>query len=87
MHPESIIHGIVEFDDGSMIAQMATPDMRLPIQLALGFPDRLPAGIQRLDLAKLGPPDVRDRRTARRSRPSASRTAPGERGPHVSPRC
>ncbi|HYT30731.1 MAG TPA: 1-deoxy-D-xylulose-5-phosphate reductoisomerase, partial [Actinomycetota bacterium] len=36
LHPESIIHGIAEFKDGSMIAQMATPDMRLPIQLALG---------------------------------------------------
>src|SRR5438874_6049265 len=54
VHPESIIHGIAEFADGSMMAQMATPDMRLPIQLALGFPDRLPAGIQGLDLAKLG---------------------------------
>ncbi len=54
LHPESIIHGIAEFKDGSMIAQMATPDMRLPIQLALGFPDRLPKGIGPLDLATLG---------------------------------
>jgi 1-deoxy-D-xylulose-5-phosphate reductoisomerase len=54
VHPESIIHGIAEFSDGSMIAQMSAPDMRLPIQLALGFPDRLPTGIQGLDLAKLG---------------------------------
>jgi len=54
VHPESIIHGIAEFTDGSMIAQMAAADMRLPIQLALGFPDRLGAGIQGLDLAKLG---------------------------------
>jgi len=54
VHPESIIHGIAEFTDGSMMAQLSTPDMRLPIQLALGFPDRLPAGIQGLDLAKLG---------------------------------
>jgi len=54
VHPESIIHGIAEFADGSMIAQMASPDMRLPIQLALGAPDRLPTGIQGLDLASIG---------------------------------
>jgi 1-deoxy-D-xylulose-5-phosphate reductoisomerase len=54
VHPESIIHGIAEFADGSMMAQLSQPDMRLPIQLALGFPDRLPTGIQGLDLARLG---------------------------------
>ncbi len=54
IHPESIVHGIAEFGDGSMIAQMAAHDMRLPIQLALGFPDRLGAGIKGLDLATLG---------------------------------
>src|SRR5919204_3210789 len=54
VHPESIIHGIAEFADGSMIAQMAAHDMRLPIQLALAFPDRLGAGIKGLNLAKLG---------------------------------
>jgi 1-deoxy-D-xylulose-5-phosphate reductoisomerase len=54
VHPESIIHGIAEFTDGSMIAQMASADMRLPIQLALAFPDRLGAGIPGLDLTALG---------------------------------
>jgi 1-deoxy-D-xylulose-5-phosphate reductoisomerase len=54
VHPESIIHGIAEFTDGSMIAQMASADMRLPIQLALAFPDRLGAGIPCLDLTALG---------------------------------
>jgi 1-deoxy-D-xylulose-5-phosphate reductoisomerase len=54
VHPESIIHGIAEFADGSMMAQLSQPDMRLPIQLALGFPDRLPTGIQGLNLARLG---------------------------------
>jgi 1-deoxy-D-xylulose-5-phosphate reductoisomerase len=54
VHPESIIHGIAEFTDGSMIAQMASADMRLPIQLALAFPDRLGAGIPGLDLIALG---------------------------------
>jgi 1-deoxy-D-xylulose-5-phosphate reductoisomerase len=60
VHPESLIHGIAEFRDGSMVAQMAMPDMRLPIQLALGAPDRLPTGIQRLDLAKIGRLTFRD---------------------------
>jgi 1-deoxy-D-xylulose-5-phosphate reductoisomerase len=54
VHPESIIHGIAEFADGSLIAQLAAHDMRLPIQLALAFPDRLATGIKTLDLAKLG---------------------------------
>ena len=54
IHPESIIHGLAEFTDGSTMAQMATADMRLPIQLALGFPDRLRAGIKGLALAALG---------------------------------
>src|SRR3954452_24469196 len=51
IHRESIVHGIAEFADGSMIAQMASPDMRLPIQLALAWPERLPSGIQPLRLA------------------------------------
>src|SRR5438132_5446267 len=54
VHPESIVHALAEFTDGSMVAQMAAPDMRLPIQLALAHPDRLPTGIRPLDLAKAG---------------------------------
>ena len=54
VHPESIIHGMAEFTDGSVIAQLATHDMRLPIQLALAHPDRFGSGIRPLDLAKLG---------------------------------
>jgi 1-deoxy-D-xylulose-5-phosphate reductoisomerase len=54
VHPESIVHGIAEFLDGSMIAQLANPDMRLPIQLALTWPERLSAGIEPLDLPALG---------------------------------
>ncbi len=46
IHPEGIVHGFVEFRDGSIIAQMAMPDMRLPIQLALAWPERLPTGLQ-----------------------------------------
>jgi 1-deoxy-D-xylulose-5-phosphate reductoisomerase len=51
VHPESVIHSVAEFRDGSMMAQLSRPDMRLPIQLALAYPDRLPTGIGRLDLA------------------------------------
>jgi 1-deoxy-D-xylulose-5-phosphate reductoisomerase len=54
VHPESVVHGIAEFADGAMVAQLSKPDMRLPIQLALAYPERLPAGIDSLDLATLG---------------------------------
>ncbi|MGH2683783.1 MAG: 1-deoxy-D-xylulose-5-phosphate reductoisomerase [Actinomycetota bacterium] len=53
VHPESIIHGLAEFTDGSMIAQLAEPLMRLPIQLALAYPDRLGKGVRSLDLPSL----------------------------------
>ena len=45
IHPEGIVHALVEFRDGTMIAQFAQPDMKLPIQLALAWPERLPSGI------------------------------------------
>ncbi|MGZ4105141.1 MAG: 1-deoxy-D-xylulose-5-phosphate reductoisomerase [Actinomycetota bacterium] len=54
VHPQSIVHGIVEFRDGSYIAQAAKPDMRLPIQIALAWPERLPDGADPLDWAALG---------------------------------
>lgn len=52
VHPQSIIHSIVQFEDGSMKAQMGLPDMKLPIQYALGYPDRLPASFPRFDFRK-----------------------------------
>jgi 1-deoxy-D-xylulose-5-phosphate reductoisomerase len=54
VHPQSVIHGIAEFTDGSMLAQLSTPDMRLPIQLALTWPERVPATVQPLDLVSAG---------------------------------
>ena len=54
VHPESIIHSMVEFEDGAVIAQLAEPDMRQPIQFAIGFPERLPLGNKKLDFASLG---------------------------------
>lgn len=52
VHPESIVHSMVEFVDGSMIAQLSPPDMRLPIQYALHYPERRPGVGQGLDLAR-----------------------------------
>ncbi len=53
VHPESVIHSAVEFEDGAVIAQLGTPDMRLPIQYAFSFPKRLLLQTERLDLFKL----------------------------------
>lgn len=52
IHPQSVIHSIVQFADGSMKAQMGVPDMKLPILYALAFPERVPADLPRLDLTK-----------------------------------
>ena len=55
LHRESIVHSLVEFRDGSVKAQLGMPDMRLPIQCALTYPQRWPAArVKRLDLARLG---------------------------------
>ena len=54
VHPESIVHSLVTFVDGSTLAQLAPPDMRVPIQYAFTWPDRLPSSRARLDLAALG---------------------------------
>ena len=54
IHPESVIHSLVEYSDGSVIAQLGNPDMRTPIAFALGYPQRIEAGVDFLDLAALG---------------------------------
>jgi len=54
IHPESVVHSLVEYVDGSVIAQLGNPDMRTPIAYALGFPDRIDAGVEYLDLASIG---------------------------------
>lgn len=54
VHPQSIIHSMVEFADGAVIAQMGNPDMREPIQYALSFPERLTLDNKKLDFAELG---------------------------------
>ena len=52
VHPQSIIHSMVQFEDGSMKAQMGLPDMRVPIQFAMGYPNRLKSNFPRMDFAQ-----------------------------------
>ncbi|MCC6608888.1 MAG: 1-deoxy-D-xylulose-5-phosphate reductoisomerase [Burkholderiales bacterium] len=54
VHPQSVVHSMVEYADGSVIAQLGNPDMRTPIAQALAYPERIAAGVQPLDLAALG---------------------------------
>ncbi len=63
VHPQSIVHGLVEYADGSLLAQLGSPDMRTPIASALAWPDRMSAPVERLRLADIGrldfqPPDL-----------------------------
>ncbi len=60
VHPQSIIHCMVELVDGSVLAHMGVPDMRLPIQYALSYPDRLPSPVSRLDLTQLSGLEFRE---------------------------
>ncbi len=53
VHPQSVVHGLVEFRDGSVIAQLGSPDMRIPIAHCLAFPERMATPAQRLDLARI----------------------------------
>jgi 1-deoxy-D-xylulose-5-phosphate reductoisomerase len=62
VHPQSVVHGLVCYSDGSVLAQLGSPDMRTPIAYTLAWPERMPAPVKRLDLAQLGkltfePPD------------------------------
>lgn len=54
VHPQSIIHSMVQFADGAVKAQLGTPDMRLPIQYAFSYPQRLPLSVERVDFERLG---------------------------------
>ncbi len=53
IHPQSVIHSLVEFVDGSVLAQLGSPDMRIPIAYALAWPERMPTPAQRLDLVEI----------------------------------
>jgi len=54
VHPQSVIHSMVEFVDGSVVAQLGTPDMRTPIAYGLSYPERIESGSPTLDFAQLG---------------------------------
>jgi 1-deoxy-D-xylulose-5-phosphate reductoisomerase len=63
IHPQSVVHSMVEYADGSVIAQLGNPDMRTPIAHALAYPERIEAGVGSLDLTSIGrldfaPPDL-----------------------------
>jgi 1-deoxy-D-xylulose-5-phosphate reductoisomerase len=62
VHPQSVVHSLVEYADGSLLAQLGAPDMRTPIAQAMAWPERVESGVQSLDLAQIGklefePPD------------------------------
>jgi 1-deoxy-D-xylulose-5-phosphate reductoisomerase len=54
VHPQSIVHSLVEYLDGSMLAQLGNPDMRTPIAHALGWPERIASGVESLDIVRAG---------------------------------
>lgn len=54
IHPQSVIHSMVDYVDGSVLAQMGNPDMRTPIAHAMAWPDRIDSGVATLDLFKIG---------------------------------
>lgn len=54
IHPQSVVHSMVEYEDGSVVAQLGQPDMRTPIAYGLGFPERITSGVGMLDLALAG---------------------------------
>ena len=54
IHPQSVIHSMVEYEDGSVLAQLGNPDMRTPIAHALSWPERIRSGVERLDLIEIG---------------------------------
>ena len=88
VHPQSIVHSMVEFTDGATIAQLSLPDMRLPIGYALAYPDRIATPFGRIDWTELGrldfeQPDTADvplsRPRLRRRPPRRYRTGLAER--------
>jgi len=83
IHPQSVVHSAVQFVDGSLKAQLGTPDMRLPIQFALTYPDRLPSPAAAPDLAAIGRLDFREPDEARFPALRIAREA-GRSGPRAS---
>ena len=80
VHPQSVIHSMVEFVDGSTLAQASPPDMRLPIALGLTWPERVPGRRRRRATGRSRTPGPSTRSTTTRSPPCASRAPPGATG-------
>ena len=68
IHPQSVIHSLVEYIDGSVLAQLGTPDMRIPIASTLAWPNRMPTSVERLDLLRIRQVDLRKSRSRKVSR-------------------
>ena len=90
VHPQSVIHSLVEYVDGSVLAQLGPPDMRVPIAYTLAWPERMETPCQRLDLAAIGAPRFRGARPgalpgagagARRAWPRAGPSRPSSTPP------
>ncbi|HEY8759398.1 MAG TPA: 1-deoxy-D-xylulose-5-phosphate reductoisomerase [Candidatus Dormibacteraeota bacterium] len=82
IHPQSIVHSLVEFVDGSLKAQLGQPDMRLPIAVALAYPDRLPGVIAALPVASLGRLDFQPLDPGRYPAPGLARAAAAAGAPY-----
>jgi 1-deoxy-D-xylulose-5-phosphate reductoisomerase len=65
IHPQSIIHSLVEYKDGSVLAQLGNPDMRIPIAYGLAWPDRIETHVQRLDLLDIAHLEFKEAEAAR----------------------
>jgi 1-deoxy-D-xylulose-5-phosphate reductoisomerase len=65
IHPQSVIHSMVQYNDGSVIAQLGNPDMRTPIAYAMGWPERIDAGVADLDLFEIAKLDFTEPDLAR----------------------
>ena len=81
VHPQSIVHSLIELNDGAQLAHLGLPDMRVPISLALHFPERADVTVPRLDLAEVGrlefePPDLETFACLRLAREAGGRGAP-----------
>src|SRR5207248_11691935 len=82
IHPQSLVHSMVEFVDGSSKAQLGSPDMRLPIAVALAYPDRLPGVIPPLPAPDLGSLDFRPLDPERFPAPGLARRAAAAGAPY-----
>ena len=79
VHPQSIVHSLVEYIDGSMLAQLGSPDMRIPIAYALAWPERMATPSERLDLTAVAQARLRSARRNPFSGASAGAVGAGSR--------